>query len=99
MKDPVSPPAISDIEVEREVAGAEVGVSDGQAESQGDNREGQVGGEAADEEVPPVPDASELGKRQPRAARRPYQPTKAEIDEHLPLNFHYRSWCPHCNAG
>ena len=41
----------------------------------------------------------ELGERAPRIARRPDKPTKAMIEEHEPLHVHYRSWCPHCQAG
>ena len=37
--------------------------------------------------------------RKPNIARRPYTPSKAEVDEHLPLHLEYRSWCPHCVAG
>ena len=37
--------------------------------------------------------------RKPQIARRPNAPTKAEIEEHLPLHLEYRSWCPHCVAG
>ena len=37
--------------------------------------------------------------RRPQIARRPNAPTKAEIEEHLPLHLEYRSWCPHCFAG
>ena len=44
-------------------------------------------------------DQEELGERAPRIARRPDKPTKAMIDEHEPLHVHYRSWCPHCQAG
>ena len=37
--------------------------------------------------------------RKPRVARRPNTPTRAEVEEHLPLHIEYRSWCPHCVAG
>ena len=37
--------------------------------------------------------------RKPQIARRPYTPTRAEVDAHLPLHLEYRSWCPHCCAG
>ena len=49
-------------------------------------------------EVPGVPEAIEEA-RAPRIARRPNTPTKAEVEEHMPLHIHYRSWCPHCVAG
>ena len=28
-----------------------------------------------------------------------FLPTKAEIEEHYPLQLRYISWCPHCRAG
>ena len=37
--------------------------------------------------------------RRPRVGRRSMLPTKAEINEHLPLHPNYRSWCKHCRAG
>ena len=37
--------------------------------------------------------------RKPRVARRPQTPTQNDLDEHLPLHLHYRSWCPDCVAG
>ena len=37
--------------------------------------------------------------RKPQVARRPYTPTAAEVEAHLPLHLEYRSWCPHCVAG
>ena len=37
--------------------------------------------------------------RKPQIARRPYTPTAAEVEAHLPLHLEYRSWCPHCVAG
>ena len=37
--------------------------------------------------------------RVPRVAKRPYTPTKAEVEEHLPLHIEYRSWCEDCVAG
>ena len=37
--------------------------------------------------------------REPRKMNRPHAPTKAELDEHLPLHLTYREWCPHCVAG
>ena len=43
------------------------------------------------------PDTEDI--RKPRAARRPYTPTKAEVLEHFPLHLVYRSWCAHCVAG
>ena len=41
----------------------------------------------------------DLGERVPKVARRPNNPTKAELDEHYPNHAHYRSWCPDCRAG
>ena len=46
----------------------------------------------------PVPEAHEQ-VRQPRIGRKPMAPTKAEVEEHLPLHLNYRSWCEHCLAG
>ena len=37
--------------------------------------------------------------RKPQIARRPYTPTRAEVEAHLPLHLEYRSWCKHCRAG
>ena len=37
--------------------------------------------------------------RKPQIARRPYTPTAAEVEAHLPLHLEYRSWCRHCVAG
>ena len=45
---------------------------------------------------PPEPHAE---MRAPRISRRPVLPTKAEIDEHLPLHLNFRSWCAHSVAG
>ena len=35
----------------------------------------------------------------PAIARRPYTPSKAEVEAHYPLHLEFRSWCPHCRAG
>ena len=43
------------------------------------------------------PESSET--RKPQVAKRPYTPTRAELEAHLPLHLEYRSWCPHCRAG
>ena len=37
--------------------------------------------------------------RKPQVAQRPYMPTAAEVEAHLPLHLEFRSWCPHCVAG
>lgn len=37
--------------------------------------------------------------RKPQIARRPNAPSKADLEDHLPLHLEYRSWCPHCVAG
>ena len=37
--------------------------------------------------------------RAPRVARRPYTPSKAEVEAYYPQHLEYRSWCPHCRAG
>ena len=37
--------------------------------------------------------------RQRKVGRMPVLPTKAEVDEHVPLHLHCRSWCRHCRAG
>ena len=43
--------------------------------------------------------AEEEETRKPQIARRPYTPTAAEVEAHLPLHLEFRSWCPHCCAG
>ena len=58
-----------------------------------DVEEGQLGKADEDEE----PESSEI--RKPQVAKRPYTPTRAELEAHLPLHLEYRSWCPHCRAG
>ena len=50
-----------------------------------------------DEEDAEEPESSET--RKPQVAKRPYTPTRAELEAHLPLHLEYRSWCPHCRAG
>ena len=50
-------------------------------------------------DVPLPPDDPDGEYRRPRVGRRPVAPTKADLDEHLPLHLHYRSWCKHCVAG
>ena len=62
-----------------------------------------VAGDAEPEELPKV-DADEMEEEEnrariPRVARRPVTPTKADLDEHLPLHLDYREWCEHCVAG
>ena len=47
----------------------------------------------------PEPPEAHAEVRAPRVARRPFLPTKADIDEHYPLHLNYRSWCDHCVAG
>ena len=37
--------------------------------------------------------------RAPNIAKRPYAPTKAEIEAHFPLHADFRSWCKYCMAG
>ena len=44
-------------------------------------------------------DDEEHRARTPKVARRPITPTKADLDEHLPLHAEYRDWCEHCVAG
>ena len=48
-----------------------------------------------------VPDVTAIDDetRKPPVARRPYTPTAAEVEAHLPLHLEYRSWCPHCVGG
>ena len=38
----------------------------------------------------------EIEARQPRAAARPYTPTKREVEEHETTHLPFRSWCKHC---
>ncbi len=40
-------------------------------------------------------DGEDLGERRPKIGKKPYTPTKAEVDEHNPLHIHYGTWCPH----
>ena len=47
-------------------------------------------------------DETEVGDsetRNPKLATRPVAPTKVQLDEHYPLHFNYRSWCPDCVWG
>ena len=37
--------------------------------------------------------------RTPVVVVRPISPTKAQLEEHLPLHLNYRSWCPDCTGG
>ena len=37
--------------------------------------------------------------RTPVVVARPISPTKAQLEEHLPLHLNYRSWCPDCAGG
>ena len=46
-----------------------------------------------------IEDGNAEESRAPRVARRPYTPSKAEVEAHYPLHLEYRSWCPHCRAG
>ena len=46
-----------------------------------------------------VEDENKEEGRKPRVPRRPTAPTKAEIEDHMPLHFPPRDWCPHCVAG
>ena len=70
----------------------------------------EVGGSAGAEAEEPsveVREANEMSAevenceeiRAPRVARRPYTPSKTEVEAHYPLHLEYRSWCPHCRAG
>lgn len=42
---------------------------------------------------------SEVEMRNPATVLRPTAPTKAQLEEHLPLHLNYRSWCRHCVSG
>ena len=46
-----------------------------------------------------VQEEETFGFRKPRIPRRPLAPTKADVDEHMPLHVDYRDWCAHCVAG
>ena len=37
--------------------------------------------------------------RKPNIAKRPYMPTRAEVESHLPLHLEFRSWCELCRHG
>ena len=91
--------SISPLEISR---GDHAGVVQERVEVQGEiagpripDDRGEGGQEAQEEEH----DQGEYGERQPRVGRRPDAPTKKEVEEHYPLHVHYRSWCPHCQAG
>ena len=93
-------PSISPIDVTKGAASAtpiavhdELGEGHGQAAGRDDI---DVPAPAHGVPVPPQPHEE---VRNPRVARRPVLPTKAEIDEHFPLQLNYRSWCAHCVAG
>ena len=43
--------------------------------------------------------SAEEETRKPNIAKRPYTPTRAEVESHLPLHLEYRSWCEHCRHG
>ena len=51
---------------------------------------GREGGIEAEEEE------EEEEDKIPNRVTRPYAPTKAELDEHLPLHLNYRDWCEEC---
>ena len=76
----------------KERAGA---ISSGAAAEAGqDGTEPELSGE------PSAIDEDEIfGVRKPRVPRSPLAPTKAEVEEHMPLHVDFRSWCPHCVAG
>ena len=68
------------------------------------------GGSSASTDCGPVADAAvedsaiadeddENAARNPKIARRPHAPTKAEVVAHMTLHAEYRSWCPHCVHG
>ena len=48
---------------------------------------------------PCIEEEETFGVRRPRVPRSPLAPTKADVDEHMPLHVDFRSWCPHCVAG
>ena len=56
-----------------------------------------TGGVAGVDDAIESEDAGE--SRQPRTMTRPQAPTKAQMEEHLPLHLEYRDWCPDCVAG
>ena len=63
-------------------------------------RDGDVGPSIVGQielEIPVPSEPEEV--RQPRVARRPVLPTKAEVEEHFPLHLQYRDWCMHCRYG
>ena len=87
-------PSISPISANNGVAGATpVTLPDELGE---EGQEGQYREPVHDCHGPPEAHAE---VQDPRVARRPNLPTKAEIEEHYPLHLNYRSWCEHCVAG
>ena len=58
-------------------------------------------GASSSKDVPVLAEGEDeqVGERIPKLKRCPDMPTKARMAEHYPLHAHYRSWCPHCQAG
>ena len=81
-------PAESVSPTDRTISGAGVADKRGMASGAAIESEGVAKEMAIDDET-----------RKPPVARRPYTPTAAEVEAHLPLHLKYRSWCPHCVAG
>ncbi len=44
-------------------------------------------------------DEEEMADRDVPILRTPYEPTRNDIEEHMVMHMHFRSWCPHCVRG
>ena len=75
-------------------------MADASESSTGRDEEGATGNGEKAEDIEDPPEAHEESRpRKPRVGRVPITPTKADLEEHLPLHLEYREWCPHCVAG
>ena len=66
---------------------------------QGDAEVRETGEDGEEEAMVEGEDPEDNAPRKARIGRVPRTPTKAEIEEHLPLHIEYREWCPDCVAG
>lgn len=87
-------------EVKDVVYSSDLGDSDGKEIERGaieeDNDGAMEGGEVpvADEDLGDGEDQSA-----PRIVRRPYTPSRREVEDHMVSHMPVRAWCPHCAAG
>ena len=71
----------------------EGGSSSSAAVWKGQGTDGAIGGNGL------VEAEIEEASRDPKVARRPNTPTKAQVEAHMTLHADYRDWCPHCVYG